>query len=109
MSCRQAEVTSRNCQPLPASRPSRWRSTDEGSAVVEFVTIGVLMMVPLVYLVLCLGRVQAAAYATYLGPGEPEGASRRRSEQDRHEDRRDHDEELAGGHAGQRRGLLQQG
>ena len=36
---------------------------DRGSAVVEFVTLGVLLLVPLVYLVLAMGRVQAATYA----------------------------------------------
>ena len=36
---------------------------DGGSAVIEFVTVGVLLMLPLVYLVLCLGRVQAAGFA----------------------------------------------
>ena len=36
---------------------------DRGSAVVEFVTLGVVLMVPLVYLVLAMGRVQAATYA----------------------------------------------
>lgn len=36
---------------------------DEGSAVVEFVTLGVLLLVPVVYLVLMLGRVQAGAFA----------------------------------------------
>jgi hypothetical protein len=37
---------------------------DTGSAVVEFVTLGVLLLLPLVYLVLTLGRLQAAAFAT---------------------------------------------
>ena len=37
---------------------------DGGSAVVEFVTLGVLLLVPVVYLVLVLGRVQAAAFAS---------------------------------------------
>lgn len=36
---------------------------DRGSAVVEFVTLGVLILLPLVYLVLTLGRLQAGAYA----------------------------------------------
>ena len=36
---------------------------ERGSALVEFVTIGVLVLVPLVYLVLTLARVQAGAYA----------------------------------------------
>jgi hypothetical protein len=36
---------------------------DDGSAVVEFVGLGVLMLVPLIYLVLALGRIQAAAFA----------------------------------------------
>ena len=37
---------------------------DAGSAVVEFITIGVLMLVPLVYLVVAVAGVQAAAFAT---------------------------------------------
>ncbi|WP_404381534.1 pilus assembly protein [Knoellia locipacati] len=36
---------------------------EEGSAIVEFVFLGVLMMVPLVYLVMSLARVQAGSYA----------------------------------------------
>jgi len=36
---------------------------DAGSAVVEFLTLGVLLLLPLVYLVLTLGRLQAAAFA----------------------------------------------
>lgn len=42
---------------------------DAGSALLEFLTLGVLLLVPVVYLVLCLGRLQAAAFAV-------EGASR---------------------------------
>jgi TadE-like protein len=41
----------------------RERHPDTGSALVEFVTLGVLLLVPIVYLVLTLGRLQAAAYA----------------------------------------------
>lgn len=36
---------------------------EQGSAIVEFVFLGVLMMVPLVYLVMSVGRVQAGSYA----------------------------------------------
>jgi hypothetical protein len=36
---------------------------EQGSAVVEFVSLGVLLMVPLVYLVLAMARVQAASFA----------------------------------------------
>ena len=36
---------------------------EEGSAIVELVVLGVLMMVPLVYLVMSVGRVQAGSYA----------------------------------------------
>ncbi|MBM6400890.1 pilus assembly protein [Phycicoccus sp. MQZ13P-5] len=39
------------------------RHDERGSAVVEFVTLAVLLLIPLVYLVLMLGRVQAGAYA----------------------------------------------
>lgn len=42
----------------------RGRLDDErGSAVVEFVYLGVLLLVPLVYLVMTLARVQAGSYA----------------------------------------------
>ena len=36
---------------------------ERGSAVVEFVFLSVLLLIPLVYLVLVLGRLQAGAYA----------------------------------------------
>lgn len=38
-------------------------SREDGRAVVEFVFLGTLMLVPLVYLVLILGAVQAGAFA----------------------------------------------
>jgi hypothetical protein len=38
-------------------------TNEQGSATVEFVAIGVLLLVPIVYLVILLGRVQAAAFA----------------------------------------------
>lgn len=46
------------------------RRGDDGSAVVEFVTLGVLMLVPVVYLVLTLGRIQAGAFAAEAGARE---------------------------------------
>jgi len=39
-----------------------WR-TDEGSAVVEFIFLAVLLMVPIVYLVVSLAAVQSGAFA----------------------------------------------
>lgn len=44
-------------------RDGRREHPDEGSAVVEFVTLGVLLLLPLVYLIVAAGRVQAATYA----------------------------------------------
>lgn len=43
----------------------RWRRPrgDEGNAIVEFVYLAVLLMVPLVYVLLTVFRVQGAAYA----------------------------------------------
>src|SRR6476661_4230607 len=42
----------------------RWMApTERGSAVVEFVFLAVLLMVPLFYLVMVLARLQAGAYA----------------------------------------------
>ncbi|MFC7489412.1 MULTISPECIES: TadE/TadG family type IV pilus assembly protein [unclassified Knoellia] len=39
------------------------RGGEEGSAIIEFIFLGVLMLVPLIYLVMTLGRVQAGSYA----------------------------------------------
>lgn len=39
------------------------RHPDAGNALVEFVALGVLLLVPVVYLVLALGRIQAASFA----------------------------------------------
>lgn len=39
-------------------RWSRWAKNDEGSAAIEFVTAGVILLVPLAYLVLTLGAIQ---------------------------------------------------
>ena len=50
-------------------RASGGRAADAGSAVVEFLGVSLLLMVPLVYLVLTLGKVQAAVFAS-------EGAAR---------------------------------
>ncbi|GAA1749504.1 TadE family protein [Nostocoides vanveenii] len=46
------------------SHPSEQaQAGDEGSAVVEFVFLGVLLLVPLIYLTLMVARVQAGSYA----------------------------------------------
>jgi Flp pilus assembly protein TadG len=47
---------------LPA-RVRGIRRDERGSAVVEFVVLAVLMLIPLVYLVMMLARVQAGSYA----------------------------------------------
>lgn len=59
--------------PVPGLT-SRWRALvagggERGSAVVEFLGISVLLLIPLVYLVMTLGAVQAATFAA-------EGAAR---------------------------------
>ncbi|GAA2027587.1 hypothetical protein GCM10009819_08800 [Agromyces tropicus] len=54
---------------MPPSRPSaeprrpqlRDGGGERGSASLEFLTVGVILLVPLVYLVLAIGSVQAAA------------------------------------------------
>ncbi|GHD08802.1 hypothetical protein GCM10008096_20850 [Zhihengliuella salsuginis] len=38
-------------------------SDESGSAVVEFIMLGVVLLVPLVYLILTAGQIQAASYA----------------------------------------------
>ncbi|MDH2445276.1 hypothetical protein QDR37_15090 [Amnibacterium sp. CER49] len=54
---------------MRSSSPRPERRGDDGSAAVEFLTLGVLLLVPLVYLVLTLGALQGAAFAA-------EGAAR---------------------------------
>ena len=48
----------------------RLRREEGGNAVVEFLGVTVVLLVPLVYLVLTLGRVQAAAFAAEAGARE---------------------------------------
>ncbi len=48
---------------LQPARVRRSTTGEQGSAVVEFVFLAVLMMIPLIYLVMTLGRLQAGAYA----------------------------------------------
>ena len=43
---------------------------DEGRAIVEFVFLGVLLLLPLTYLVLTLARIQAAAFSSSLAVRE---------------------------------------
>ena len=45
---------------------------DQGSASVEFITVGLLLLVPMVYLVLALSSIQSASFAV-------EGAARQAS------------------------------
>ena len=47
----------------------KFLTNDEGSASLEFITAGMLLLIPLVYLVVALGAVQGATLAT-------EGAAR---------------------------------
>jgi len=64
---------------------AREGGADRGSAAVEFVVLGALLLVPVVYLVLCVAQLQAAAFAAegaaresarvVAAPGE-EGAAR---------------------------------
>lgn len=45
------------------ARSSDQQRPERGSAIVEFVALAVLMMIPLVYLVLMLARLEAGAFA----------------------------------------------
>ena len=44
-------------------RTPRVAHDERGSAVVEFVVLGVLMLVPLIYLVMMMARLQAGSFA----------------------------------------------
>lgn len=51
-------------------RALRARGRERGSAIVEFIALAVVLLVPLVYLVLLLSRVQAASYAVAVAARE---------------------------------------
>jgi len=48
----------------------RIAARDDGSAAVEFLAVGVVLLVPILYLVLTLGRLQAATFAAESGAGQ---------------------------------------
>lgn len=39
-------------------RSKAWATNDDGSAALEFITVGVILLIPLVYLVIALGAIQ---------------------------------------------------
>lgn len=53
----------RGADPLPPGQGRNRKSGEAGSAVVEFIFLGVLLLVPVVYLVITVGQVQAASFA----------------------------------------------
>lgn len=52
---------------------------DEGRAIVEFIFVGVLLLVPLIYLVIAIARVQAAAFSVSTAAREAGRALHHRS------------------------------
>jgi hypothetical protein len=55
---------------LVRRRRPRATGPEAGSAVVEFVVLAVLLMIPLIYLVMALARVQAGAFAVSMAARE---------------------------------------
>lgn len=51
------------CRETPRRRPRPRRRDDSGSAIVEFLGLAVLLLLPLVYVLLTVFSVQRAAYA----------------------------------------------
>lgn len=56
-------LTTRGRQGLRRRLRQRVGRPDEGRAIVEFIVVGVLVLLPVTYLVMTLARVQAAAFA----------------------------------------------
>ncbi len=54
------------CRPGSRCRPGH----DEGRAIIEFIFLGVLLLLPLVYLVLTAARLQAASFSASLAGRE---------------------------------------
>jgi Flp pilus assembly protein TadG len=51
------------CRPRPGETPSPEVDNEEGSAVVEFTFLALLLMVPLVYFIVTVGQLQSGAFA----------------------------------------------
>lgn len=49
-------------RPAPATAPAE-DDPDRGSAIVEFVALGLLLLVPVIYLIVTIARVQSGAFA----------------------------------------------
>lgn len=45
------------------SLPSSRQNKEDGSAIVEFIFLAVLLMIPVAYLILTVGKIQGGAYA----------------------------------------------
>ena len=80
------QVAGRRPAPLDRSRGGR----DEGRAILEFIFLGILLLIPLTYLVLTAARLQAASFSASLAgreagrafvtaPSDSEGYSRARA------------------------------
>ncbi|HWI31091.1 MAG TPA: TadE family protein [Microbacterium sp.] len=50
-----------------SSRLRRAATSDEGSAALEFITVGLLLLVPLVYLIVALGQIQGQSLGAEAG------------------------------------------
>lgn len=48
---------------MTADRTGRRRAEEAGSAVIEFIVLAVVLLIPTVYLILAVARLQAASYA----------------------------------------------
>jgi hypothetical protein len=67
-----ARVRARMRVRVPVRAPVRVRGArpDDGRAVVEFIFLGILLLLPLLYLVLTAARIQAAAFSASLAGRE---------------------------------------
>ncbi len=51
------------CRPRPGDGPPPGTGKEQGSAVVEFTFLALLLMVPLVYFIVTVGQLQSGAFA----------------------------------------------
>ena len=60
----------RRCPGGEARQAGDQEPADGGSAIVEFLGVGLLLLIPLVYLIIVLGEIQAATFAVQGGARE---------------------------------------
>ncbi|WP_175956919.1 hypothetical protein [Schaalia sp. Marseille-Q2122] len=60
---REAKLFLREARGQDETETEQWRAGEAGEALIEFIAVMILFVIPVFYIILSLGQVQAATYA----------------------------------------------